>query len=280
MRAHPGLDDREARALDVLCKRLGDDEFVLAERYTEWQVRAPSLESDLALSNIAQDELGHARLWYDVLADLGDEEPDLVYERDPETFRHSTMVELPFETGDWADVIVRSFLYDEAEALRLDALRASSHPVIADRVPKILGEEDYHVEHARNWLERLTSGEGHERVQRAVNKLFPHALTLFEPVDPDVEDDIVALGYRTRSLTALRDEWLESVVPSLESLDIVVPIDLDSDTETQVEQLRPADVGRDGSHTENWFDLYDEFTHTYRDLERSGPTTLMEPPER
>ncbi|PSP41242.1 phenylacetate-CoA oxygenase subunit PaaI, partial [Halobacteriales archaeon QH_2_66_30] len=60
------LDERERTALEHLCKRLGDDEFVLAERYTEWQVRSPSLESDLALSNIAQDELGHARLWYDV----------------------------------------------------------------------------------------------------------------------------------------------------------------------------------------------------------------------
>ncbi|MFW6449399.1 MAG: Phenylacetic acid catabolic protein, partial [Halobacteriota archaeon] len=57
------LDDLERHALETLMVRLGDDEFVLAERYTEWQVRAPSLESDLALSNIAQDELGHARLW-------------------------------------------------------------------------------------------------------------------------------------------------------------------------------------------------------------------------
>ncbi|MFW6449057.1 MAG: Phenylacetic acid catabolic protein, partial [Halobacteriota archaeon] len=70
------LTDDQRVALETLCARLADDEFVIAERYTEWQVRAPSLESDLALSNIAQDELGHARLWYDVLDDLGHAEVD------------------------------------------------------------------------------------------------------------------------------------------------------------------------------------------------------------
>jgi len=93
------LDDREREALEVLLRRLADDEFVLAERYTEWQVRSPTLESDLALSNIAQDELGHARLWYDVLMDLGYEQKELLYERDPETFRHSTLVELLLRRG-------------------------------------------------------------------------------------------------------------------------------------------------------------------------------------
>ncbi|MFU8869884.1 Phenylacetic acid catabolic protein, partial [Natronococcus sp.] len=96
------LEASEREALETLLKRLADDEFVLAERYTEWQVRAPTLESDLALANNAQDELGHARLWYDVLEDLGFEEQELIYERDPADFRHATLVELPFAEGDWA----------------------------------------------------------------------------------------------------------------------------------------------------------------------------------
>ena len=64
------LDDEERAAAEALLFRLADDEFVLAERYTEWQVRSPTLESDLALSNIAQDELGHARVWFDALCEL------------------------------------------------------------------------------------------------------------------------------------------------------------------------------------------------------------------
>lgn len=117
-----GLDEQEQAAVEALLFALADDEFVLAERYTEWQVVSPTLESDLALSNIAQDELGHARLWYDLLQDFGYTESELIFERDPADFTHSTLVELPFEEGDWADAIVRGYLYDVAEQLRLEAL--------------------------------------------------------------------------------------------------------------------------------------------------------------
>ncbi|WP_049921302.1 1,2-phenylacetyl-CoA epoxidase subunit PaaC [Halopiger djelfimassiliensis] len=287
------LDERERAALEALLKRLGDDEFVLAERYTEWQVRAPTLESDLALANNAQDELGHARLWYDVLEDLGFTERDLVYERDPADFRHSTLVELPFEDGDWADAVLRSYLYDAAEEIRLAALEDSAHPKITDRVGKIRSEEEYHLEHAQNWLERLADGdEGHERVQDALDRLFPYALTIFEPSAPragadamrgDLEDDIVDLGLREATLAEMGTEWLSTVVPFLESLDLSVPVaERDGDEEFAFEatdDLLPDARGRDGTHTDAWADLYDEFTHTYRELERSEPTKIMSNPD-
>ncbi|ELY57296.1 phenylacetate-CoA oxygenase subunit PaaI [Natronococcus amylolyticus DSM 10524] len=276
------LDEREREALETLLKRLADDEFVLAERYTEWQVRAPSLESDLALANNAQDELGHARLWYDVLEDLGFEEQELVYERDPADFRHATLVELPFEEGDWADAVLRSYLYDAAEELRLEALEDSSYPKIADRVGKIQSEEAYHLEHAQNWVERLADGEeGHQRLQDALDRLFPHALTLFEPVDPDVETDIVDLGLRDATLEELGEEWLSIVVPYLESLELELPVSsqVDDDTFEITEEMLPEKRGRDGSHTDAWADLHDELTHTYRDLGRSETTKIMEKPE-
>src|SRR6056297_688998 len=106
------LSEEEREAVEHLLFRLADDEFVAAERYTEWQVVAPTLESDLALSNIAQDELGHARVWFDALGELGYTEQELVWERDPGDFRHSTLVELPFPEGDWADAVLRGYLYD------------------------------------------------------------------------------------------------------------------------------------------------------------------------
>ncbi|WP_440770276.1 1,2-phenylacetyl-CoA epoxidase subunit PaaC [Natronorubrum sp. DTA28] len=278
------LDERERTALETLLKRLADDEFVLAERYTEWQVRAPTLESDLALANNAQDELGHARLWYDVLGDVGFEERELVYERDPADFRHSTLVERPFEDGDWADAILRSYLYDAAEEIRLEALVDSTHPKIADRVGKIRSEEEYHLEHAQNWLERLADGdEGHERLQDALDRLFPYALTLFEPVDPAVEEDIVDLGLRDATLEEMGEEWLSIVVPYLESLDLELPADGrvgdDTDEFEVTEEMLPDERGRDGSHTDAWFDLYDEFTHTYRELGRTETTRIMDKPE-
>ncbi|WP_232701447.1 1,2-phenylacetyl-CoA epoxidase subunit PaaC [Halobacterium wangiae] len=246
--------------------RLADDEFVLAERYTEWQIYAPTVESDLALANIAQDEFGHARLWYDLLQEeFGYEESELIWERDPADFRHSTLVELETPEGDWADTVVRGYLYDVAERLRLDALADSAYEPIADRVPKVQGEETYHREHAQSWLDRLSgSGESHDRVQAAVDRLFPHALSLFSPTEH--EGDIVDAGVRTRSLSDLRSDWLDEVVPYLESLDVDVPDPEETD--------RPEAVGRDGTHTADWDALHAEFTETYHELGFDEPASL------
>ncbi|WP_266077080.1 1,2-phenylacetyl-CoA epoxidase subunit PaaC [Haladaptatus caseinilyticus] len=269
------LSDEEQAAVESLLYRLADDELVLAERYTEWQVRAPTLESDLAISNIAQDELGHARLWYDLLQDFGYTESELIFERDPSDFRHSTLVELPFESGDWADAIVRGYLYDVAEQLRLEALEDTSYPRIADRVAKIRSEENYHLEHAQNWLERLASDDdGRDRVQAAVDRLFPYALTLFE--NGDASTDIDDLGIRTESLESMREQWLDTVVPFLASLGISVADEIQNGNPNQ---LLPEDLGRDGSHTDDWDDLHDEMTRSYRELGRNEAHRIMPDPD-
>lgn len=250
--------------VEELLFRLADDEYVIAERYTEWQIYAPTIESDLALANIAQDEFGHARLWYDLLEERGYEEKDLLWERAPEDFRHSTLCELAFEEGDWADPVVRSYLYDTAERLRLEALVDSSEPAIASRVNKVLSEEDYHREHAQSWLERLSEGESRERVQAALDRLFPHALSLFDPGEN--EGEIVSEGLRTESLSALREEWFAVTIPYLESLGLSMP--------EPEEVERPEVRGRDGSHTSEWFDLHESFTSTYHELGFDEPTRL------
>jgi ring-1,2-phenylacetyl-CoA epoxidase subunit PaaC len=253
-------------AVEAQLLRLADDEFVLAERYTEWQIFAPTLESDLALANIAQDEFGHARLWYDLLREEYDyAEADLIWEREPGDFTHSTLVELETPEGDWADTVVRSYLYDVAERLRLEALEDSSFDPIADRVQKVQGEEEYHREHAQSWLDRLSGGEqSHGRVQDAIDRLFPYALTLFEPTEH--EDEIVDQGVRTRPLDDIRTDWLDEVVAYLESLDFEVPDPEDTEL--------PDAVGRDRSHTEDWFELHEAFTATYDELDFEEPIEL------
>lgn len=262
------LQEHEQAAVEALLFPIADEEFVIAERYTEWQVLSPTLESDLALSNIAQDELGHARLWYDLLQDFGYTESELIFERDPSDFKHATLVELPFAEGEWADPIVRSYLYDVAEQLRLEALSDTSYPRIADRVGKVIGEESYHLEHAQSWLERLCDDtEGREHVQSAVDRLFPYALALFEPSDR--EQDIVDLGIRTESLADLREQWLRITVPFLESLGVQTPD----------RTVLPDQRGRNGQHTEHWSTLHDDLTRTYRTLERTETHRIMRDPD-
>jgi ring-1,2-phenylacetyl-CoA epoxidase subunit PaaC len=262
------LGDADREALEVLLFRLADDELVLAERYTEWQVRAPTLESDLSLSNIAQDEYGHARLWYDLLQDFNYDEPALIWERDPGDFVHATLTERPFEDGDWADAVLRNYLYDVAEELRLEAVADSAYRPLADRVPTVQGEEEYHREHAESWFERLAEDEaGRAKLQAAIDRLYPFAMTLFDPVDEAVEARIEERGFRTRSLSALREEWLDVTIPFLESLGLELQ-----------EPERPDAIGRDGSHTDAWSALHAEMTATYRELGRSSATRIMEDP--
>lgn len=259
------LDGPEREAVRTFLLRLADDELVLAERYTEWQVRAPTLESDIALSNIAQDELGHARLWYELVKEFGDDETDLIWERDPGDFRHSTLVELPFADGDWADAVVRGYLYDVAEDVRLHAMEDSSVAPVRDRVGKVLAEEEYHLEHAHNWLERLVDDDdGRERVQAAVDRLYPHALTLFEP-DDEAEALADDLGVRAVPLDEMREEWHTRVDRTLEGIGVRVP---------DAEPAAP--LGRDGNHTEHWPRLHEEMTETYRELGRDSATVIMD----
>jgi ring-1,2-phenylacetyl-CoA epoxidase subunit PaaC len=263
------LSDREQRAVEAQLFRLADDEYVQAERYTYWQVRAPTLESDLAVANNSQDELGHARLWYDAIQQLGYTEESLLWESDASDFQHSTMVELPFEEGDWADAVVRAYFYDVAEDIRLSALEESSYKVIRDRTSRIQGEEGYHVEHAESWVERMANdADASERVQAAIDHLYPYALTLFEPVG-DVEEDIVDLGIRTMTLEEMRTEWTDRVTDFLGGLDFDVPTDADPATP----------MGRDNEHTEHWDQLFEELTSSYRNLGRHEATRIMDKEE-
>jgi ring-1,2-phenylacetyl-CoA epoxidase subunit PaaC len=267
------LSATEREALEALLFRLADDELVIGERYQDWIVKAPTLESDLSLANVTQDEFGHARLWYTVLKDLGYEESDLIYERDPNDFANATLVELAFADGDWADVVVRGFLYDQAEAVRLRTMTDSTYAPLADRVPKVLREEEYHRDYSQNWLVQLTSEEqGRSRVQAAVDRLVPYALTLFEG-DTDVDETIVDAGFRNEPLSALRNEWLDIVALSLETYGISVP------DVAHLEASMPDAIGRDGTHTADWVDLHDEMTLAYRRLGRDDTERVMDDPE-
>jgi ring-1,2-phenylacetyl-CoA epoxidase subunit PaaC len=271
----PGeLDPEERAAVEALLFAMADDEYVLADRYTDWQVRGPTLEADISIANVAGDELGHARLWYDLLEDFGYTEPQLIWERPPGEFRHATLVELAFAEGDWADLLVRAYLYDTYEGLLLEALEDSAYPRIADRVGKVRAEESYHRDHAQSWLERLTEDrEARRRVQTALDRLFPHALTLFVPTEE--EERIVDLGVRSRSLAELREDWLLLVGGFLEGLGLRFPLAPEEDPDSAL----PDALGRDGTHTGDWERQHREMTYTYRMLGRTEAPRLMVDPD-
>ncbi|HEX2025724.1 MAG TPA: Phenylacetic acid catabolic protein, partial [Actinomycetota bacterium] len=93
---------------------LADDELVLGHRHSEWTGWAPYLEEDLAFSSIGQDEIGHARLLYEIAEPLAGRDPDaLALGRTPEEYRHAILCERP--NREWGYTIARQYLYDTAD---------------------------------------------------------------------------------------------------------------------------------------------------------------------
>jgi ring-1,2-phenylacetyl-CoA epoxidase subunit PaaC len=152
-----------------LLLEIADDELILGWRDSEWTGIAPFLEEDVAFSSIAQNEIGHARALYELAArDLGTTADELAFDRQPDEYRCSRLVEL--RLPGWEHTIARHFLYEEADAARLERLKASDDPELAGLAEKIDREEAYHRMHAQMWFDRL---QDEPRFVAALDELRP-----------------------------------------------------------------------------------------------------------
>ena len=159
---------------------LADDELIVGWRNSEWTGIAPFLEEDVAFSSIAQNEIGHARALYELVAEeLGTTADELAYDRAPGDYRCAPLVQL--RRMDWAATIARHVLYETADAIRIEALSSSDDPVVAGIAARIDREEVYHRMHAEMWLERLlASDEGRARLEAALDELWPRGLGVLD----------------------------------------------------------------------------------------------------
>jgi ring-1,2-phenylacetyl-CoA epoxidase subunit PaaC len=198
-----------------------DDSFILGHRNSEWAGHAPILEEDIAFSNLALDELGHAQLWYQLYGELTGTEPDrIIFFREPSAWRNTQFVELP--KGDWAFSMLRQYLFDAYENVLLPHLVNSSDARIAEIATKIRSEEIYHLRHTLNWTKRLGLGsdESQARMQRALDELWAYALQLFVPLDN--EQALVAEKIAP-DLTLVRDEWQAQTSAHLSGSGLTMP---------------------------------------------------------
>ncbi len=150
---------------------LADDELIIGWRDSEWTGIAPMLEEDVAFSSIAQNEIGHARAIYALLAGEDGDADALAFDRPLEEYRCAPLVEL--RLLDWAHTIARRWLYEVADEIRITALKEEL-PLAA----KIDREETYHRMHAEMWHERLRD---EPRFRDAVEELWPYALGVLPP---------------------------------------------------------------------------------------------------
>ena len=141
---------------------MADDEWMMGHRGSEWLARSPSLEEDLALSSISQDEMGHAKLLYDIAHDLGEPSADeQVYRRPEDGWRHAALTAAPL--GDWAEWVVRRYLYEVFDGIRRRALERVPYPPLVAALHKMDREEAYHLAHARSLVRTLAYGGSESR---------------------------------------------------------------------------------------------------------------------
>jgi ring-1,2-phenylacetyl-CoA epoxidase subunit PaaC len=233
--------------------RLGDDALILAQRLSEWASRAPEIEEDIALTNIALDLLGQARLLFDYAGSVegkGRTEDDLAYLRTEREFFNVHLVEQ--ENGDFAHTIARQLFFSTYQLALYEELINSTDELLAGVAAKGVKEAAYHCDHAQQWTSRLGDGteESHRRMQAAVDRLWPYTPELFET--DDVVRELAGQGTAVDPAT-LEGRWNDAIREVLGSAGLQVP--------TLVWASRG---GRRGIHTECFGYLLAEMQYLHR----------------
>jgi ring-1,2-phenylacetyl-CoA epoxidase subunit PaaC len=234
--------------------RLGDDALVLSHRLAEWSSRAPQLEEDIALTNIALDLLGQARALLTYAGSLEGEdrdEDDLAYLRREDEFRSCLLVEQP--TRDDFGLAMAGLLYFAAYLVPLyEQLSGSTDATFAAIAAKGLKEARYHLGHASEWTIRLGDGtaESHRRMQESLDELWRFTGELFEC--DDLTDRLVAVGVAADP-TQIRELWNKTI-------DVVL---------AEATLQRPSGTllkgsGRSGRHSEHLGYLLAEMQYLHR----------------
>lgn len=199
--------------------RLGDDALVLAQRLGHWISRGPELEEDIALGNIALDQLGHARSFLTYAGSAWDKtEDDLAYFRREPEFRSAHLFEQP--NGDFARTIARQLIASHYQYELYRRLAESSDPMLAAISAKAVKEVDYHRDHSTQWVLRLAGGtdESRRRMVSALDLVWPYVGELFD------DDDLVArLGDAAVVPSSLRSDFDALIGAVLAEAELAVP---------------------------------------------------------
>ena len=219
------MTDARDGALFAYVLRLGDNALVLAQRLGEWTAHGPIVEEDLALTNVALDLLGHARMWLAYAAHVegaGRDADALAYFRDQRAYRNVLLVERP--NGNYADTMARQFLFDVWHHAVLQQLGNARDPQIAAIANKAVREVAYHVRRSGDWVTRLGDGTelSHARMQAAIDAAWPFTGELFAA--DAIDDELLARGIGA-NLSTVHATWRAHVERVLGDATLAVPAD-------------------------------------------------------
>ena len=197
------------------CLRMGDNTLILGHRVSEWCGVGPVLEEDIALANTALDLIGQTQMWLGLAAEVEGKSrtaDDLAFLRDTWDFRNLLLVEQP--NGDFGQTMMRQFLFDAWHLEMLKALRSSSEERVAEIAAKAEKEVSYHLERSSGTVIGLGDGtaESHERMQSALDLLYPYVSEMFSGDDIDAELAKAGIAPEPEDLRSAYDSNLAEVL--------------------------------------------------------------------
>lgn len=210
-------------AIEHYLLRLADTSLTQSQRLAEWCGHGPFLEEDIALTNVALDLLGHAKLFYEQVAEISEDKvtaDNLAFLRDVDGFKNPILTELP--RGDFAYTTVKQYFLDQYNVLLYQALTDSQYQPLADIAQKALKEVRYHLTRSRDWCLRLSlsTDEAHQKIQAALDDLYFYTPELFETDDhlnQLIAEDIMP------DMAALKEKWQQQVDELLNECRLQIP---------------------------------------------------------
>ena len=231
----------QQQALFEYCLRLGDTSLVLGQRLSEWCGHAPILEEDIAVSNIALDLIGQARIILSYACEVEGKqntEDTLAYLRDERQYRNLLMAEQP--NGDFAMTMARQFFISTYNFHLYSQLTGSSDKMIAAFAAKSVKEVAYHLRHSSDWVLRLGDGttQSRDRMQHAIDELWYFTDDMFEG---DAVDELLLKSGIGADMNKVKSDWNNTVTETFTKAGLKIPQANNS--------LRKG--SRNGKHTEH-----------------------------
>ncbi|MBO9413643.1 MULTISPECIES: 1,2-phenylacetyl-CoA epoxidase subunit PaaC [unclassified Ruegeria] len=216
------MDAAQKPLLEFLLRQ-GDNALVLGHRTSEWCGVAPILEEDIALANMALDQIGQTQLWLGYAAEVegaGRSADDLAFLRDVYDFRNLLMLEVP--NGDFGRTQMRQFLYDAFQVPWLTQLQNSTDTRVGEIASKCLKEALYHLDRSSHTVIALGDGtaESNKRMDEALTFLWPYSGEVF--VDDETDHAMATAGVAPLP-SEIKPLWLETVQTVLAQACLTLP---------------------------------------------------------
>ncbi|MED4602030.1 phenylacetate-CoA oxygenase subunit PaaI [Paenibacillus validus] len=222
------MDEAYLQALKQTLLIVGDTELLSVPPLLTVYDQAPTLNHKITALAIMQDEIGHAHIAYRLLKDLGENVDSIVYDRPANKWKNPYAFD--FELENWVELGMFNALFDRAGYTLLgDAFEHTSYGPWKRALVKVDKEELFHLRNGEIILKAaMDHPETADQVRRAMDWMFLMALEFFG-VSDELKSRSAQLDYKLKGKTndGLRQKWLSTAVPFLESIGLKPPAHYD-----------------------------------------------------